>query len=771
MRGGLTFEQLSWVGWPSKRRAISGLLAGAVLVLTATAAFDLARVVRNAGTLAQHVQHIYEVIGSAEGLLSTLKDAETGQRGYLLTGDGAYLQPYEDALARVRAQQGAFAELVANSPAQRVRVLAMQNSVEGKLAELGHTVSLRRSGDVEGALAVVRSGEGKAWMDAIRADVAAFVAEERRSLAIAEANFKAGEGAAVLRSLLAAAFVLASGMATVAVLSRRGRRAEVALADTAGELSERVSQLDAIYDSAPVGLSYSDRSLRYVAVNERLAAMNGRPVAAHLGRTLREVMPEVADAVEPLYRRVLDTGEPVLDVDIRTTTAATCGQARDYLASYWPVRDATGAVAGVNVAVLDITDRKAAETALAASEARLRTVFDTVPVGLVTAELPSGRITGGNAYVEHVAGHPVLPSPNLNAYDEWVSYHPDGRRVAGHEYPIARIQLGGEEAPELEVLYDRQGSRRWTRIMGRPVRDTAGAVVGAVVAMVDIDDVKRTQAALAASNATLEAKVSARTADLAAANTQLDAFAYTVSHDLRAPLRAMEGFARILLDDMAGEPGVKRRRYAERIVGAAERMDGLINDLLAYSRLQRARPRLQRVEPARIAVRAADEARATLPDPSAAAILVHALPPVLAEPVILGQVLSNLIGNAVKFRREGSPVQVTVRAEEGAGRVRITVEDDGIGIAPQHQGRIFKVFERLHGQETYPGTGIGLAIVQKGVEQMGGTCGVESAPGAGSRFWIELDAADLPNRGIRGAGDAGVLEEGQNGRSINHTAG
>ena len=771
MTGGPTFERLSWMGWPSKRRAIPGLLAGVVLVLTATAAFDLARVVRNAGTLARHVQHIYEVIGGAEGLLSTLKDAETGQRGYLLTGDDAYLQPYEDALVRVRAQLDGFARLVADSPTQGTRALSMQGLVEEKLAELGHTVSLRRSGDVEGALAVVRSGEGKAWMDTLRAEVAAFVAEERRSLAAAEATFKVAESTAALRALLAAAFVLASGMAVIGTLSRRGQRAEVALADTAGELSERVSQLDAIYDSAPVGLSYSDRSLRYVAINERLAAMNGRPVAAHLGRTLREVLPEVADAVEPLYRRVLDTGEPVLDIDIRTATASTGGQARDYLASYWPVRDATGAVAGVNVAVLDITDRKAAETALAASEARLRTVFDTVPVGLVTAELPSGRITGGNAYAEQVTGHPVLPSPDLNGYDEWVSYHPDGRRVAGHEYPIARIQLGGEEAPELEVLYDRHGTRRWTRIMGRPVRDGAGTVTGAVVALVDTDDVRRTQAALAASNATLEAKVSARTADLAAANAQLDAFAYTVSHDLRAPLRAMEGFARILLDDMAGELGGKGRRYAERIVGAAERMDGLINDLLAYSRLQRARPTLRRVEPARIAARAAAEAQAALPDPGTASILVHALPPVLAEPVILAQVLSNLIGNAVKFRREGAAARVNVRAEEGAGRVRITVEDNGIGIAPEHQGRIFKVFERLHGQETYPGTGIGLAIVQKGVEQMGGTCGVESAPGAGSRFWIELDAADPPNRGTGGARDAEVLEEGQNGRSINHTAG
>jgi len=244
----------------------------------------------------------------------------------------------------------------------------------------------------------------------------------------------------------------------------------------------------------------------------------------------------------------------------------------------------------------------------------------------------------------------------------------------------------------------------------------------------------------------LEAQVAERTAALAGSNAQLDAFAYTVSHDLRAPLRAMEGFARILLDDYAGPLGDKGGRYAERIVAAAERMEGLIDALLAYSRLQRREAKVRAVDPTPMALRAADEARTR--DGEAVMIEVAVpLLPVLAEPVVLGQVLTNLIGNAAKFRREGVPVHVSVRAEQRAGRVRIWVEDDGIGISPEHQGRIFNVFERLHGQEAYPGTGIGLAIVRKGVELMGGSCGVESQPGRGSRFWIELaDGKNEVNR-------------------------
>jgi len=251
----------------------------------------------------------------------------------------------------------------------------------------------------------------------------------------------------------------------------------------------------------------------------------------------------------------------------------------------------------------------------------------------------------------------------------------------------------------------------------------------------------------------LEAQVAERTAALAGSNAQLDAFAYTVSHDLRAPLRAMEGFARILLDDYAGPLGDKGGRYAERIVAAAERMEGLIDALLAYSQLQRQEAKVRAVDPTPMALRAADEAR-TGHEGAIKIEVATPLLPVLAEPVVLGQVLTNLIGNAAKFRREGVPVHVAVRAEQRAGRVRIWVEDDGIGIAPEHQARIFNVFERLHGQEAYPGTGIGLAIVRKGAELMGGSCGVESELGHGSRFWIEL--ADGRNEA-----DYAHIEEGK----------
>jgi len=306
------------------------------------------------------------------------------------------------------------------------------------------------------------------------------------------------------------------------------------------------------------------------------------------------------------------------------------------------------------------------------------------------------------------------------------------------------IIIGGRGRPPYGILQvDSRKPREFTETDTAFLSGYANLLAATVDRLRVIEEMRDTEAS---RRAVLEAQVAERTAALAGSNAQLDAFTYTVSHDLRAPLRAMEGFARILLDDYAGPLGDEGGRYAERIVAAAERMDGLIDALLAYSRLQRHEAKMRVVDPTPMALRAADETQTR--DGSAVTVEVAApLLPVLAEPVVLGQVLTNLISNAAKFRREGVPVHVAVRAEQRAGRVWIWVEDDGIGIAPEHQARIFNVFERLHGQEAYPGTGIGLAIVRKGVELMGGSCGVESQPGRGSHFWIEL--ADGKNQADR----------------------
>ena len=239
-------------------------------------------------------------------------------------------------------------------------------------------------------------------------------------------------------------------------------------------------------------------------------------------------------------------------------------------------------------------------------------------------------------------------------------------------------------------------------------------------------------------NRELEQRVIERTLQLEESNTELKAFTYTVSHDLRAPLRAMQGFAQALKEDYASQLDDMGHEYAQRIVGAAHQMDGLILDLLAYSQLSRSDIRVVPVS-LDLAINEAIADLQPLIDQQQAKISVEAMPKALGSYRIFVQVFTNLLSNAIKFVPDNVQPNIQISCEEQTDKVRIWVKDNGLGIDLAHQQRIFSVFERLHGIESYAGTGIGLAIVKKAVVRMGGDVGVVSRLNEGSQFWIELD--------------------------------
>jgi PAS domain S-box-containing protein len=221
-------------------------------------------------------------------------------------------------------------------------------------------------------------------------------------------------------------------------------------------------------------------------------------------------------------------------------------------------------------------------------------------------------------------------------------------------------------------------------------------------------------------------------------NAELESFAYSVSHDLRAPLRAMQGFAQALLEDCGPRLSSNELDYASRIVAAATRLDTLIQDLLLYSRISHGKLELGAVELRHATKEAISHVESMLQESKAVVDVSEASGTVVAHYATLVQVVGNLLSNGIKFVAPGIQPKVRIRAEPFSGGIRLWVEDNGIGIAEEYHGRIFRVFERLHGVEAYPGTGVGLAIVRKGIERMGGKVGLDSAPDKGSRFWIEL---------------------------------
>jgi len=306
----------------------------------------------------------------------------------------------------------------------------------------------------------------------------------------------------------------------------------------------------------------------------------------------------------------------------------------------------------------------------------------------------------------------------------------------------------GERIDHFETIRLRKdGARLNISLSISPVHDINGTVIGASKIARDITErihseiaLREAQEKLTTHAQELERQVNERTAALRQTIGELEAFSYSISHDLRAPLRAMQSFARILAEECGSKIGPEGKDYIRRITTAADRMDRLIRDVLTYSRVSRDEIRIVAVNLDSL-LRDILESYPNLHANNARIELKGSFPAVLANEAILTQCISNILGNAVKFVAPGVTPHIEVRSETvDAKMVRLFFKDNGIGIDPAMQEKVFGIFERASTQ--YEGTGIGLAIVKKGIERLGGRVGLEATPGQGSTFWLDLPLAN-----------------------------
>ena len=306
-------------------------------------------------------------------------------------------------------------------------------------------------------------------------------------------------------------------------------------------------------------------------------------------------------------------------------------------------------------------------------------------------------------------------------------------RLAEEKEIIDRV-VRGERVDHFETVRQKKdGTLIDISLTVSPVRDPEGRIIGASKVARDITERKRTQAELKRLSDNLETRVRERTAEL-------EAFSYTIAHDLRAPLRAIHRFSDIVREDYAGVLDATGRDYLLRLAQGAARMDRLIEDLLEYSRISRAEIHVHPVHLSGIIRDVQIHLAADLEEKQTRLAVVDPLPVVIGDRMLLLQALTNLISNALKFVAKGTVPNVRISAERRENNFRIMVSDNGLGIAPEHHQRVFQMFERLNSTDTYPGTGVGLAIVKKAVQRMNGRLGVESETGRGSCFWFELPA-------------------------------
>jgi PAS domain S-box-containing protein len=250
----------------------------------------------------------------------------------------------------------------------------------------------------------------------------------------------------------------------------------------------------------------------------------------------------------------------------------------------------------------------------------------------------------------------------------------------------------------------------------------------------DITKEKAAEEEIKALNAQLNSQVQ----QLTDTNKELEAFCYSISHDLRAPLRAMRGFSQALIADHSGQVDETGRHYLDRIAHSAKYMDAMLHDLLEYSRLTLCELPLLPIDLGKELGEVIRGLENDIRGKSASIAVELSARHAMAHPATLRQVFWNLVTNALKFVPPGRAPRIHVSSEETGSIVRISVTDNGMGIPEEHRQRVFNLFERLHRDPSYPGTGVGLAMVRRDIERMGGRVGVESAAGEGSRFWVEL---------------------------------
>jgi PAS domain S-box-containing protein len=370
------------------------------------------------------------------------------------------------------------------------------------------------------------------------------------------------------------------------------------------------------------------------------------------------------------------------------------------------------------------TARQQAAAALAASEARFRATIEAAPVGIVMADA-AGTIVLANAEAEKLFGYAhgelagesverLVPEPHRSAHRSWregFAVAPAMRRMGPGRTLRARRRDGSVFVAEIGLS---------------PVATAAGTFVIATV--LDMTENHRIEEELR-QHATHEARQSEA---LRQSNLALQQFAYVASHDLQTPLRSIAGFAQLLQAEYAARLDERAADWLKRIVDSAGYMQLLIHDVLEYASVGTRAPQFERVD-----CREVFEAAVTLLSASirelAAEVTCGELPVVSGERAQLVRLLENLIGNALKYHGSSAP-RVHVSAERRGAQWEFAVRDNGIGIDPRHREQIFELFQRLHDQRDYAGTGIGLAVCRGIVERHGGRIWVESAPATGSIF-------------------------------------
>ena len=745
-------------------KVVVSLVAAAVLValvvVLSLSAF------RQLGAAAAARAHTYDLIIRADALMSDLVDAETGERGYALTGDAAFLQPYLGVRDSIAGHLNALRSAALNIPA-RAYLDTMTPLVEAKLAEMGKIIELRRQNDKAAVLAAEGSGQGKRLMDSIRAQMAGFLQIEHGALAQHEGQFQS-----IMRQLLASiiaaslfALLFALAFAYLMYRETQHRLKNLIHAETRHllEVQEKINQQ---LQQTNVTLQISEAKLAVTlnSIGDGVIATDAEgcvtllnPLAQRLtGWTQAEAAARPVDEIFHIVNQETrqPSAIPVKETLARGTIQGLANHtiliARDgsecaIADCCAPIRDRDGKVVGAVLVFRDVTGDYAAAQALRDHQLYTRSLFESNIDAIMTTN-PSGIITDVNNQMEALAGcarEELIGTPFKNYFTD-----PE-RAEAGIKLVLSEQRVRNYEL----TARARDGKETVVSCNATTFHNAAGKLQGVFAAARDITEGKRLDRVLQEKNAELEnARSVADKANLAKSD-----FLSSMSHELRTPLNAVLGFAQVI-ESGTPPPTPSQKRSLDQILKAGWYLLDLINEILDLARIEAGRLALSRepvsLNEVMLECRAMIEPQAQLRGIGMRFPRFDAPCFVLADRTRLKQVLINLLFNAVKYNKPDGTVVVDYMAISPES-VRINVTDTGAGLPEEKLTQLFQPFNRL-GKEAgiEEGTGIGLVVAKRLVELMGGTIGVESTVGAGTAFWVQLTpcaAPQLVDAGIESA--------------------
>jgi PAS domain S-box-containing protein len=490
------------------------------------------------------------------------------------------------------------------------------------------------------------------------------------------------------------------------------KQAEENLRQSQALAQHQLMEIAAIYQTAPIGLAILDRELRFVRINQWLAEINGISIEDHIGRTIRDIVPDLADRAEPLFQQVIATGEPLHDLELSGETTAQPGVWRTWIENCYPLRDATGQIVGINVVVQEITERKRAEAELARVNGILTATIDGTSDVIFVKDI-HGRYIIANATAAEWLNTSVA---DMLGRDDTSLFPPE---ISHHIACVDRQVIDTGESIVHEEEIPKQGTFRSLLSVKYPWRDPQGNIVGVIGISRDITE---RQAALH------ERKLAE--AALAERNQELDCFVHTVSHDLKAPLRAIANLSEWIATDLADRLPPENHQQLELLRARVKRMDATIDSLLLYSRAGRQEAPLETFDVAELLAEIIDS---LAPPPSFTIAIASPLPTIATKRVFLSQVFANLISNAIKHHPSAAG-RVDIWSIEHPDYYEFRIQDDGAGIAPEHHEKVFAIFQTLKSKDNAESTGVGLAIVKKIIETERGTIRLESRLGQGATF-------------------------------------